>query len=105
MTQFHVYRNASPSGRRRIPYLLDVQTHLLQHLHTCVVAPLALSEVVQGKAAKILNPVFTIEGQEVVMLTPELAGVHRTVLGEFVVSLEEERDSIVAALDFLFTGI
>jgi toxin CcdB len=40
----------------------------------------------------------------VVMSTAELAGVNVSVLEEKVCSLEEKRDEIITALDFLFTG-
>jgi toxin CcdB len=38
------------------------------------------------------------------MSTAELAGVSLHSLGEKVCSLKEQRQEIVAALDFLFTG-
>jgi toxin CcdB len=37
-------------------------------------------------------------------MTPQLAGVARTDLGAPAGSLAEERQSILAALDFLLTG-
>jgi toxin CcdB len=39
------------------------------------------------------------------LLTPELAGVSRKLLGERVGNLANERHSIIAALDLLITGI
>jgi toxin CcdB len=38
------------------------------------------------------------------MSTAELAGVSRQILGDKVGSLKAERNAIIAALDFLFTG-
>ena len=38
------------------------------------------------------------------MSTAELAGVNLHVLGEKVCSLKEQRNEIIAALDFLITG-
>ena len=38
------------------------------------------------------------------MSTAELAGVTVHILGEKVCSLKEQRNEIIAALDFLFTG-
>jgi len=40
MAQFDVYRNAHPATRARVPYLLDVQSDLLETLATRVVVPL-----------------------------------------------------------------
>lgn len=104
MAQFDVYRNANPASGQAIPYLLDVQSGLLDRLATRVVVPLVLAPEF-GKAAKVLNPQFEIEGVAVVMSTAELAGVSSRMLGERLTSLALRRDEIIAALDFLFTGI
>ncbi len=57
------------------------------------------------RAAQHLNLQFTIEGERVIMSTAELAGVSRRALGEVVGNLQPRREAIIAALDFLFTGI
>lgn len=105
MAQFDVYRNANPGSRARVPYLLDVQSDLLDPLATRVVVPLCKPEVLKGKLAERLNPVFEVGGRKVAMLTPELAGVSRKMLGERIGNLADERSSIIAALDLLITGI
>ena len=104
MAQFDVYINPNPATREIIPYLLDVQTDLLDSLATRVVVPLVVAEQVE-KAAKQLNPQFQINSIAVTMSTPELAGVDNRSLGEKVASLKAKRDEIIAALDLLFTGI
>jgi toxin CcdB len=105
MAQFDVYRNANPATRARVPYLLDVQSDLLDTLATRVVVPLCKPEVLRGKLAERLNPVFEVEGRKRVLLTPELAGVSRKALGEKIENLADRRDSIIAALDLVITGI
>jgi len=105
MAQFDVYRNPNPASRSRIPYLLDVQSELLDSLATRVVVPLCRPEVLGSKPAERLNPQFELEGRKVLMLTPELAGVPRKALGERVASLAAGRGDIIAALDLVFTGI
>ncbi len=105
MAQFDVYRNANPATRARVPYLLDVQSDLLDPLATRVVVPLCKPEALKGKLAERLNPVFEVEGRKMAMLTPELAGVSRKILGERIGNLSDERRSIIAALDLLLTGI
>lgn len=104
MAQFDVYLNPNAETRKVIPYLLDVQSDLLDTLATRVVAPLVLADEM-GLAAKHLNPQFKIKGVEVVMSTAELAGVSNHSLGDKVASLKSKRDEIIAALDLLFTGI
>ncbi len=105
MAQFDVYRNANPASRARVPYLLDVQSDLIDTLSTRVVVPLCKPEVLRGKLAERLNPVFEVEGRKMVLLAPELAGVSRKALGETVANLAHRRDSIIAALDLVITGI
>ena len=105
MAQFDVYRNPHPATRARVPYLLDVQSDLLDALATRVVVPLCKPEVLRGKLAERLNPVFEVEGRKMVLLTPELAGVSRKTLGEQIANLAKRRDSIIAALDLVITGI
>lgn len=102
MAQFDVYLNTNPSTRQNIPYLLDLQTDLLDMLKTRVVVPLELCS--QAKAAQQLTPVFEIENNKVLMSTPELAGIHIKYLGDYVCSLANKRQEIIAALDLLFTG-
>ena len=105
MTQFDVYRNANRASRARIPYLLDVLSDLLDPLATRVIVPLCKPGVLKGKLAERLNPVFEVDGRKLAMLTPEIAGVPRNILGERVANLSGERRPIIAALDLLITGI
>ena len=105
MAQFDVYRNPNAATRARTPYLLDVQSGLLDTLATRIVVPLCKPEVLSGKPAERLNPAFVVEGRKLLMLTPELAGMARKLLGERVANLATERAAIIAALDLALTGI
>jgi toxin CcdB len=103
MAQFDVYINPNPATKRAIPYLLDIQTDLLNNLATRVVIPLYTVSAM-GKAAKHLNLQFNVKRTTVVMSTAELAGVAVNSLGERVCSLKDHRNEIIAAIDFLVTG-
>jgi toxin CcdB len=105
MAQFDVYRDPNPSTRVRIPYLLDVQSDLLEPLATRVVVPLCKPGVLSGRPAERLNAAFEIEGRKVFMLTPQLAGVPRKLLAGRIDSLADQRQAIIGALDLAFTGI
>ena len=105
MAQFDVYRNANPATRARIPYLLDIQSDLLDSLATRVVVPLCKPGILKGRLAERLNPVFEVEGREVAMLTPELAGVLAKALGAAIGNLSSQRGVIIAALDLVIAGI
>lgn len=84
-------------------YLLDCQANLLDHMETRFVVPL-LPETRVAKFAARLNPVFEINGRRFVMATQGAATVQVRELGPVAVSLVDEHDKIVAALDMLITG-
>lgn len=105
MAQFDVYRNANPATRARIHYLLDVQSELLDSLATRVVVPSCKPGLLKGRLAERLNPLFVVEGREVAMLTPEIAGVPAKALGEVIGNLSSQRGAIIGALDLVITGI
>ena len=105
MAQFDVYRNPNPGTRNRVPFLLDVQAHILDSLATRLVVPLCTPDALGGKPAERLNPEFKFDGRKLVMLTQELAGVPRKALGDCAGTLAEERNLIISALDFALTGV
>jgi toxin CcdB len=105
MAQFTVYKNKNPQTRSAIPFLLDVQNDLLNDLETRVVVPLCPISAMKGKPLRALTPVLEIEAESYVMLTPQMAGIPRSELGALITRLEHYRFEIIAAIDFLVTGI
>jgi toxin CcdB len=105
MAQFTVYRNKNPQTSSAVPFLLDIQNDLLDDLETRVVAPLCPLSSMKGKTLRILMPVLDIEGERFVMLTPQMAGIPKGELGVPVTRIEQHRFEIIAAVDFLLTGI
>ena len=104
MAQFDVHRNTDTEGRKRAPFLVVIQSDFLSDLQTRVAAPLVLAEKF-GTPVSRLNPTFKVADRAVVLSIGELAAIDRRELGEGVASLAASRDDIIAALDFLFTGI
>ena len=104
MAQFDIHRNLNPETRKLFPYLLNVQSDLLDVIATRVVVPLAREDVI-GKPAQKFNPRFRTEGVALIMDTAEIAGVPSRVLGEVVGSASHRRGEVIAALDVLFFGI
>jgi toxin CcdB len=104
MAQFAVYRNRNTHTKALFPLLVDVQTDLLDELLTRVVIPLSKAPALTRKPARVLAPVLRLEGEEYVLMTPELAGIPRSALGVPVGSLAAQRDTILAAMDFLLAG-
>jgi toxin CcdB len=102
--QFTVYRNKSPRTKSTFPFLVDVQSDLLDQLQTRVVIPLTRTAGLAKKPLSHLTPALTFDGESYVLMTPQLAGAARTDLGAPAGSLAGERHAIVAAMDFLLTG-
>jgi len=104
VAQFAVYKNKSPRTKSTFPFLVDVQSDLLEPLHTRVVVPLTRVAGIARKPVSHLTPTLTFDGSPYVLMTPQLAGIARTDLGTQAGSLAEERQTILAAIDFLLTG-
>jgi len=105
MAQFTVYKNKNRDTCSAVPFLLDIKNDLFEELETRVVVPLRPVSAAKGGALKVLTPVLEIEGEPFLMLTPQLAGVSKSELGAPVSRVEARRADIIAALDFLVTGI
>jgi toxin CcdB len=104
MARFDVYANP---GRHAgtTPYLLDVQSDLLEDLETRMVIPLRrLRHFPKVTLSTRLTPVFAIEGEDYLLETPKMGAVPQRVLKSPVTSLAQAQDQVTAALDFLFQG-
>jgi len=104
MPQFDVYANPNPDSQQQIPYLVDIQADLLDHLATRVVVPLYR----QGNIVSLLqqlNPTVTIENELFILSIAELAAIPFTYLGSPISNIQDEREAMVAAVDLLITGI
>jgi toxin CcdB len=102
--RFDVAQNPNPRSRKAIPYVVVLQSELLDAMDTRTVAPLARAKGISGRGADRLNPVFEFDGERLVMLTQLLGAAPLASLMR-AGSLEHERGRIVDALDFLFSGI
>jgi len=105
MAQFDVHRNI---GRQResIPFVVVVQSSLFDNYRRRVVVPLVRKSLL-GDAATVtgtrMNPVFSVEGVDVVLHPLEIVSVATDQLGEKVASLTSEGIQITDALDELLT--
>ncbi len=105
MAQFWVYKNTNRATQSRVPYLLDIQSPLLDELQTTVVIPL-YSKAFIGKAAITkLCPEVEVDGEQFVAVTSQITGVDRKILGEKTADLSDYRAEIIAAVDFIISGI
>lgn len=104
MAQFSVYRNKNPRTKATFPLLVDVQSELLEPLVTRVVIPLTRTSALTRKPVSHLTPQISFGGDTYLLMTPQLAGINRTELGVLAGSVAQDRQVILAAVDFLLTG-
>lgn len=104
MARFDVYKNPGSHGKTT-PYLLDVQSNLLDGLDSRMVIPLrSLRDFPQVKLATQLTPIFKISGKDYLLETQKMGAVPQRILKSPVTSLIQSQAEIIAALDFLFQG-
>ncbi len=100
--QFDVVANPDAEEAAHRPFLVILQSDLVSELSSTVVAPLVPRDRMAG--AQRLNPIVSVEGREFWLATHELFAVDRRILRKQVANLAEDRDAIIAALDFVFIG-
>ena len=80
MARFDVYPNPGASASTT-PYLLDVQSDLLDGLDSRMVIPLrSLDDYSQVKLSALLSPVFRIKARDYVLETPKMGAVPKRIL-------------------------
>jgi toxin CcdB len=101
LSQFDVHRN---TGRHAadIPFVVVVQSAAFDKRKRRIVVPLVLADRVSLPPSAV-NPVFAINGIEVVLNPLEITSVAVESLGEPVGTLTDAGDMIVAALDEVFS--
>jgi toxin CcdB len=105
MAQFDVHRNRG-ALRDSIPFVVFVQSGQFDSYRRRVVVPLVRRTVLPAGMTTTgtrLNPVFTVDGIEVVLHTLDMVSVALDQLGECVGSLAEHGQRISDAVDELLT--
>lgn len=103
--QFDVYENTDKDTKKVYPFFVDIQTNLLDSLNSRVVIPLTPSNNLSKEYPKNLCPVISIENKTFALLSHQITSVPITLLKKKSISFEPHRQDIVAAIDFLVTGI
>ncbi|BEM81537.1 MULTISPECIES: CcdB family protein [Serratia] len=100
--QFTVYDNTYPASA--YPYLLDVQSDLIDVLSTRLMIPLYALDNVRVKISARLCPEIEVNGEKFLVMTHEMAAVRISQIGKAVGNANEHRNQIKAAIDFLIDG-
>lgn len=101
MAQFDLHRNLG-ARRADTPFVVIVQSRVFDDAARRVVVPL-LKQTAAPPRPTSLNPIFEVEGEQVVLHPLQIASVPVDQLGPKVGSLAAEGDRIIAALDLVIT--
>ena len=104
MAQFDVYRNPNPNGRSAAPYVVALQSDLLEQLPSRWVAPLKPSKSISQRLDGLM-PEVEVEGKKFTVFMYESGAVPTQTLGSRISSLEDRRFELIRAVDILISGI
>lgn len=103
--QFDVFDNPSARSRDFYPYVMDIQSDLLSGLPTRMVAPLAVTRLSSQALPKRLCPMFTVNGQALMLVPFEAAPLDKRLLKTQITSLSARADDVIAALNAVLSGV
>lgn len=103
--QFDVYKNTDKDTNKTYPYFIDIQTNLLETLNSRVVIPATPVKNANKEYPESLCPIISIQEKNFALLTHQITSVPVSMLREKALSAESIRNDIVAAIDFVVTGI
>ena len=100
--QFEVFANPERKGSS-IRYIVVLQSSHVSDTRGVLAAP--LDEPRERYRGQRLSTTIYVRGETLTLVVTEMAVVPRRLLREPIASVSAERDRIVLALDFLFTGV
>jgi toxin CcdB len=104
MAQYDVYVNPSRSAATGIPYVVVVQSDLLDALATRLTVPLAVVTDA-SKAPQALCPVILVNGQRLHALTHFAAPLPAKTLRRPVANVASQAPALVSAIDTVLSGL
>ena len=104
MAQFDVYSNPSESADKGMPYLVVLQSDLLDALATRLVIPLASFGFAENVPEK-LCPLVTVNGQQLRALAHYAAPMPVRSLRQWVGNLSPQSHLLIAAMDVVISGV
>lgn len=104
MAQYDVFTNPSSSAAEGIPYVVVVQSDLLDALATRLTMPLAVLNVAT-KVPTALCPVIVVKGQRLHALAHYVAPLPAKSLKRPVDNIAAQASTLVSAIDAVLSGI
>jgi toxin CcdB len=104
MAQYDVFTNPSSSVAAGIPYVVVIQSDLLDALATRLAMPLAVLDSA-GKVPTALCPVIMVKGKRLHALAHYAAPLPTRLLRRPVDNVAAQASALVSALDAVLSGI
>jgi toxin CcdB len=104
MAQYDVFTNPSSSAADGIPYVVVIQSRLLDALATRLTMPLAVLDVAI-KVPTVLCPVIMVKGKRLHALAHYAAPLPAKVLRRPVDNVAVQASALVSAMDAVLSGI
>jgi toxin CcdB len=104
MAQYDVFTNPSSTASDGIPYVVVIQSDLLDGLATRLTLPLAVFDV-GTKVPTALCPVIVVKGQRLHALAHYAAPLPAKLLKRPVDNVAAQASSLVSAIDAVLSGI
>lgn len=104
MAQFDVYLNPLPGTRASVPYVVDVQSGLLDQLPTRLVMPLSRVGTDAAKLPVNLCPAVQIEGEALSLMAHQAAPLAARLLKKPIASIAHRAGEVAAAMDAVLSG-
>ena len=102
--QYDVYLNPMPTSKDIYPYVIDVQSDLLNFLPTRMAVPLKIFKS-KVDAPKNLTPVFNVKGDDLLFISFLATAIDKKNLNKRVCSLHQHASQMVSAMDCILSGI
>lgn len=104
MAQYDVFANPSSSAADGIPYVVVIQSDLLDALATRLTMPLAVLDAAT-KVPTALCPVIVVKGQRLHALAHYAAPLPAKLLMRPVGNVAAQASALVSAMDAVLSGI
>lgn len=104
MAQYDVFTNPSSSAADGIPYVVVIQSDLLDALATRLTLPLAVLDAA-NQVPTTLCPVIMVKGKRLHALAHYAAPLPAKVLRRPVANVAAQASALVSAMDTVLSGI
>jgi toxin CcdB len=104
VAQYDVYPNPHPGSRASVPYVVDVQSNLIDQLPTRFVMPLSRVGATVSNLPASLCPSFEVEGEPLLLMPHQAAALPARLLRKPITSVGHRAADVSAALDAVLSG-